>query len=51
MTLVNDTKRRRLNESVIMIPFVNGLRKLPHLIAIEAEMTKPRVLQCIAEMV
>ena len=51
MTLVNDTKRRRLNGQCDYTICHRGLRKLPHLVAIEAKTTnKETLLQCIGEM-
>jgi hypothetical protein len=50
MTLVNEAKRRRLNGNCDYTICHRGLRKLPHLVAIEAKVTnKETLLQCIGE--
>jgi len=50
MTLVNEVKKRRLNGNCDYTICHRGLRKLPHLVAIEAKVTnKETLLQCIGE--
>jgi hypothetical protein len=50
MTLVNESKRRRLNGNCDYTICHRGLRKLPHLVAIEAKVTNNEtMLQCIGE--
>lgn len=50
MTLVNESKRRRLNGKCDYTLCHRGHRTLPHLVAIEAKVTnKETLLQCIGE--
>ena len=50
MTLVNEAKKRRLNGKCDYTICHRDLRKLPHLVAIEAKSTnKETMLQCIGE--
>ena len=50
MILVNEVKKRRLNGNCDYTICHRGLRKLPHLVAIEAKVTnKETLLQCIGE--
>jgi hypothetical protein len=50
MTLVNETKKRKLNGNCDYTICHRGLRNLPHLVAIEAKVTnKETLLQCIGE--
>ena len=50
MTLVNETKKRRLNGNCDYTICHRGHRNLPHLVAIEAKVTnKETLLQCIGE--
>ena len=49
MTLVNEVKKRRLNGNWDYTICHRGLRKLPHLVTIEAKVTNKTLLQWIGE--